>query len=576
MDVPENKIREYTRRIMLARMKLLCNNGFYGLLLMHVKMGLGTENETAWIEDGSKIMFNPSFIEKLSDNELEYALMHEVLHIALKHLERSGNSSFGTGGIGNVNFGNNGSGSDREDLYGQAADIVVNSNILRANGGNESSIYLRNFGGVQPHMVPNGNEGWKYSVEEVFSFIGGHGGTAKKDEDDEDRDSEDEDYENEDSENEDFEDEGSDPLNDDTEDKNSQSNENDDHSQSNSDGKDSRKDSGTGGESEDNDSETGNDNGQNEENDRNEKKGENGNNGKNGNNGGSGNSRSNGTDNNSMNGKSDKAGNKGNGQAGSNGDGSCDRKRNGSGWDTHKFVVRDEKAQKIQDEQWKAYICQACEAMAKQFKNLEIDPDKDGNSYGLIPGFAERLMEELKNPQVDWRTVLQEFVQEEITDYSFMPPDRRFGDSPFFLPDYNEKDDKVEKILFMVDTSGSMSRKTITAVYSEIKGAIDQFNGRLQGWLGFFDAAVVEPAPFEDEEEFMKIKPAGGGGTRFDIIFKYVEEYMYDDPPVSIVVLTDGIAPFPDESCTNGIPVLWVLTTDVTPPWGKIARIEIE
>ena len=151
MDISESKIREYTRRIMLARMRLLCNNGFYGLLLMHVKMGLGTENETAWIEDGCKIMFNPSFIENLSDNELEYAMMHEVLHIALKHLDRSGNNSIGSSG----------SGSDKEDLYGQAADIVVNSNILRANGGNESSIYLRDFGGVQPHMIPNGNEGRK-------------------------------------------------------------------------------------------------------------------------------------------------------------------------------------------------------------------------------------------------------------------------------------------------------------------------------------------------------------------------------------------------------------------------------
>ncbi len=44
-----------------------------------------------------------------------------------------------------------------------------------------------------------------------------------------------------------------------------------------------------------------------------------------------------------------------------------------------------------------------------------------------------------------------------------------------------------------------------TAAYLEVKGAIDQFDGKLKGWLGFFDAAIIEPQRFEDENEF-KIK----------------------------------------------------------------------
>ncbi|MBQ6677847.1 MAG: hypothetical protein IJM71_07350 [Clostridia bacterium] len=100
-------------------------------------------------------------------------------------------------------------------------------------------------------------------------------------------------------------------------------------------------------------------------------------------------------------------------------------------------------------------------------------------------------------------------------DYSFTPPDRRFDDTPFFFPDFNDKDDVVEDILFMIDTSGSMSDDMITAAYSEIKGAIDQYDGKLKGWLGFFDAAIVEPEPFESIEEFEIIRPKGGGGTDF-------------------------------------------------------------
>lgn len=182
----------------------------------------------------------------------------------------------------------------------------------------------------------------------------------------------------------------------------------------------------------------------------------------------------------------------------------------------------------------------------------------------------------MRKPQTDWRTILNDFVQQEIVDYSFTPPDRRFDESPFFLPDFNDKDDIVEDILFMIDTSGSMSDDMITAAYSEVKGAIDQFNGKLKGWLGFFDAAVIEPKPFASQSEFEIIKPAGGGGTDFQIIFEYVQEHMQDRLPAGIIILTDGYAPFPKEKLADGIPVLWLLNNDdVNPGWGKVARIKV-
>ena len=64
----------------------------------------------------------------------------------------------------------------------------------------------------------------------------------------------------------------------------------------------------------------------------------------------------------------------------------------------------------------------------------------------------------------------------------------------------------------------------VTEMYSEICGAIDQFNGKLTGWLGFFDAAVIPPKPFNSFEDLKLIKPKGGGGTSFNIIFDYVAD----------------------------------------------------
>ena len=48
-----------------------------------------------------------------------------------------------------------------------------------------------------------------------------------------------------------------------------------------------------------------------------------------------------------------------------------------------------------------------------------------------------------------------------------------------------------------------------------------------------------------------------------------------DNPPVSIIILTDGYSPVPPKSAAMGIPVLWLINnTEVDPPWGKVARIE--
>ena len=154
-----------------------------------------------------------------------------------------------------------------------------------------------------------------------------------------------------------------------------------------------------------------------------------------------------------------------------------------------------------------------------------------------------------------------------------MPPDRRLQDQEFFLPDFNEKEDYVQDILFMIDTSGSMSEETVTACFSEIRGAIDQFNGRLAGYLGYFDAAVVPPVEFSSVDELQVIKPVGGGGTSFACVFDYIRDEMQDRRPAAIVILTDGEAPFPEESASDGIPVLWVVTTDKEIPWGKVTRI---
>ena len=201
-----------------------------------------------------------------------------------------------------------------------------------------------------------------------------------------------------------------------------------------------------------------------------------------------------------------------------------------------------------------------------------LDAAEAAKKSGSVPLGVKRMLDSLKQSKQDWRTILANFIHEEVNDYSFSPPDRRF-EGDFFLPDFNDTDVSVKKILFMIDTSGSMDRKALTEMYSEVNGAIEQFGGKLTGWLGFFDAQVVPPVPFESMEEFKLIKPKGGGGTSFKVIFDYIRKEMQDDLPSAVIILTDGYAAFPKESDAMGLPVLWVLNTDEQPPFGKIVRV---
>lgn len=196
-----------------------------------------------------------------------------------------------------------------------------------------------------------------------------------------------------------------------------------------------------------------------------------------------------------------------------------------------------------------------------------------GEKAGNVPAFLKRLVGDLQKPKTDWKKVLNDFIQEEVCDYSFSPPDRRFDGCDFFLPDFNEKDTFIRRVLFMVDTSASITDKMISLAYSEIYGAVSQYNGKLRGEIGFFDVEVTKPIPFETVSDVLEIIPYGGGGTDFIALFDYISKNCSADPPSVVIIFTDGEAYYPEESAAMGIPVLWMINNyDVDPPWGKVVR----
>ena len=149
MALSEDKKREYMRRLIMSRMRILCRNGFYGLLLMHMRYAIDEECETA-ATDGVRIYFGPDFLDEINDAELDFIMMHEILHCALQHCLRVG-------------------GRD-DEMFNVACDIVVNSNILLSAGGDLSAITLKKYG-TSMHLLPDGKEGCEYTAEQVYKVL---------------------------------------------------------------------------------------------------------------------------------------------------------------------------------------------------------------------------------------------------------------------------------------------------------------------------------------------------------------------------------------------------------------------
>ena len=108
MNVP---LTATVQKLTRSRVQLLILQPFFGTLCLRLKLIPGDLPTMA--TDGSRIVYNPAFVDQLKPAELEGTLAHEVMHCALGHQCRRGNRDPG--------------------LWNEAADFAINP-ILIANG----------------------------------------------------------------------------------------------------------------------------------------------------------------------------------------------------------------------------------------------------------------------------------------------------------------------------------------------------------------------------------------------------------------------------------------------------------
>lgn len=173
---------------------------------------------------------------------------------------------------------------------------------------------------------------------------------------------------------------------------------------------------------------------------------------------------------------------------------------------------------------------------------------------GYIPAYIKRLVNDLTNPQVDWRSILAQYIQPTNDDYSFCPTDRRFSWCDIYLPDM--KSDSVSDIVIGIDTSGSIDQNLLVKFISEVKGILGCYPS-VKAHIGICDADLHSWLDVDNNTPVEKIieELKGGGGTDFRPVFDKANKDF--TTPSAMVFLTDTYGTFPET--TPDYPVLWVI-----------------
>jgi predicted metal-dependent peptidase len=182
---------------------------------------------------------------------------------------------------------------------------------------------------------------------------------------------------------------------------------------------------------------------------------------------------------------------------------------------------------------------------AEEQRELARDIDEAVRQGALIASKlgsgGVRNLEDLLQPQVDWREVLREFVQNTCagSDYStWKRPNRRYMGAGIYMP--SGVSDKVGELVIAIDTSGSIGGKELTAFLSEVTSICETVNPDKVRLL-YWDTAVCREEVYEtnDMEGLVKsTKPAGGGGTDVECVPEYMQTHGIK--PQACIVLTDG------------------------------------
>ena len=143
-------------------------------------------------------------------------------------------------------------------------------------------------------------------------------------------------------------------------------------------------------------------------------------------------------------------------------------------------------------------------------------------SIGKIPGRIETIIEELLKPQVNWKTLLRNAIMKGLgknVKRTWTRPSRKY---PLFP---GKELLKTNKVIVLVDTSGSISEQELQQFVSEVYSIVKETSDVV---VIFWDADVQGETTLKRPSDIKKIKITGRGGTQIYPALEYATKKYKD------------------------------------------------
>lgn len=203
------------------------------------------------------------------------------------------------------------------------------------------------------------------------------------------------------------------------------------------------------------------------------------------------------------------------------------------------------------------------EQAAAEMKVTVAQAAQAAKMMGQLSANMARVVENVLQPKVDWRSVLRRFVEKAKNDSrTWARPNRRFIAQGLYLPSVGGE--TLGEMAFAIDCSGSIGQRELEEFAAEIRAVWEDGKPQRLHVL-YFDSEVCHYENFGRDDD-LHIEAHGGGGTAFSPVFRFMEAQGIT--PVATVFLTDlccnDFGPQPEH------PVLWVANMEGTAPWGEV------
>ena len=208
-----------------------------------------------------------------------------------------------------------------------------------------------------------------------------------------------------------------------------------------------------------------------------------------------------------------------------------------------------------------------------EFREAITRAEAAARRAGKLPGNLQRVIDEIKEPTVSWKDEIRLKITGKVgnrrEDWS-RPNRRRIVLNPMiYLP--AKQGNGAELVTVVIDTSGSISPRELTAFFSETAAILNECRPK-KVQLIWCDYVVqkVDEARSLDELMGHRVGSPGGGGTSFKPPFEYLKKEKL--VPDALIYFTDLCGDFPEEPA---FPVIWASITPEKGPWGETVHVKV-